>query len=421
MKHSIYSWGYRNFFLLSFVLGLLIYQYTNTAHAQSIPPKNADISIANSATFAATSISNQSLGVEVNNQDQITLFLPLVDHTITPPDDVPEGNSLSISCQSSSPSDTSNINDSMTICPGQQVNGQVNQNGDEWDVYRVFSSAFTYAYIDLVGSGGTAEVYVFGPGYTDMLTAYPDVVLENPVSNNPAQVFIASTGYWYIAVNAAEGSTTYVLNVTSSPPITSCSSFPSGPTDSDSLGCVEGGAYEILRKNVSFSSAVCCGIPGTNYAIEAEARLTQGEGDYRLGFDLVDLFDGGAYLFGVKPRDGTYSLYRIDDDNWKGGTPLIDWTSSPHINRDNETNLLRVERYQAVIALYINDQQVATVEDSTYRESGVAWFLYARNYSQRNSAMEFNDISATALPDPPEASATRAASAEFSLTQPIID
>lgn len=171
-----------------------------------------------------------------------------------------------------------------------------------------------------------------------------------------------------------------------------CSWFPDGPSDRDWLGCVDGGAYEMQRWNVSFSMAACCPNFAERYAIEADARLTQGEGDYALAFDVVSLLNGGGYLFSVNPRNGNFALIRVDSADWKGGVPLIGWTESPHIHRDLESNRLRVERHGATITLFINDQQVASLEDSTYAQSGIGWALYVRNYHQSNSYMQFSNI-----------------------------
>ena len=131
--------------------------------------------------------------------------------------------------------------------------------------------------------------------------------------------------------------------------------------------------------------------------VKADVRLVQGEGDYRLGLDVVSLTNGGGYLFGINPRNGAYSLFRVDDGNWKGGVALIDWTPSPHIRRDLETNRLRMERNQATITLYINDQQVASLQDSTYQHSGIGWTLYVRNYAQP-SITQFSNIRQLAWP-----------------------
>jgi len=164
------------------------------------------------------------------------------------------------------------------------------------------------------------------------------------------------------------------------------------------VGCVDGGAYEMQRWNISFSMVACCPPPAKHYAIEATARLVQGEGDYRIGLDVVSLDNGGGYLFGINPRDGTYSLYRVDSSDWKGGVPLIDWTPSPHIQRDLAANTMRIERNQATITLFINGQQVASLDDSTYQHTGIGWTLYVRNYSQGNSVMQFSQITALAWP-----------------------
>lgn len=75
-----------------------------------------------------------------------------------------------------------------------------------------------------------------------------------------------------------------------------CDWLPDVPSGGDWFGCVEDGVYEMQRLSVSFSLAQCCSRGTLRYAFEADARLTQGEGEYSLGFDVVDIFDGGGYV-----------------------------------------------------------------------------------------------------------------------------
>lgn len=176
-----------------------------------------------------------------------------------------------------------------------------------------------------------------------------------------------------------------------------CDWFPQGSSPNwYALECLDDGAsyagtYEIQRINVSFTQAWCiCRILRDHYAIEVDARLIQGDADYRIFFDDdIDIEDSGEfYTFGVNPKDGTYSLMRVDDGGeW---VPLIDWTSSPHIQPDNEVNRLRIERDGAEIEVAVNGHHLARIEDATYQD-GTEWGLYTRNY-EPDSVLHFNNM-----------------------------
>jgi hypothetical protein len=161
-----------------------------------------------------------------------------------------------------------------------------------------------------------------------------------------------------------------------------CWWFPLGPSDSDDVECSPTNGLVIKRYNTSFTLVACCGTEGAkHYAISVEAAKTAGDGDYRIGFDVRSLRQGGGYLFGINSDTRSYSLYRIDDGDWKGGVPLIPWTFSETILPGSQFNLMQVERRGPDILLTINGQQVADVQDTTWLDQGIGWILYARNYA----------------------------------------
>lgn len=162
----------------------------------------------------------------------------------------------------------------------------------------------------------------------------------------------------------------------------SCYWFPLGPSDRDDVECSPTGGLIIRRYNISHTIVACCGTDGAqHYAISLEAAKTAGDGDYRIGFDVRSLVQGGGYLFGVNSDTRSYSLYRVDDGNWKGGVPLIPWTFSAAIRPGSQFNRMQVERRGPDILLTINGQQVAAARDTTWLDQGIGWLLYARNYA----------------------------------------
>ncbi|MBX2999214.1 MAG: hypothetical protein KF893_11940 [Caldilineaceae bacterium] len=177
----------------------------------------------------------------------------------------------------------------------------------------------------------------------------------------------------------------------------SCGGFPhdSSP-DWYWQGCVEGDIYEIQRINTSFTQAWYASGIGSRrtFTLEADARLVQGAADYRLFFN--NIWYQGFYAFGVNPVDGTFAVWRVDKEtDW---APLVDWTYSPHIHRDNAVNRLKVVRDEAQISVFVNGQYLTTVSDETYI-TGTSWGVYARNWVPNSILHYFN--MAIRYPRPP--------------------
>jgi len=76
----------------------------------------------------------------------------------------------------------------------------------------------------------------------------------------------------------------------------------------------------------------------------------------RNGADL-----GNSYAFFVS-GDGYYSIQLISNG---GGSPLVDWTSTPYVNLGNATNHLTVICDGSYLAFYVNDNLLAEVTDTT--------------------------------------------------------
>jgi hypothetical protein len=110
--------------------------------------------------------------------------------------------------------ESDNIPDALTINSGQKICGQVSQPGDPDDVYRIFATAGQQLTITLNGSGGNADLYLYAPGATDIITSPAAAFSTGPTSAEFIQLTASSTGFWYIDILAASGVVTYRLNVT---------------------------------------------------------------------------------------------------------------------------------------------------------------------------------------------------------------
>jgi hypothetical protein len=84
--------------------------------------------------------------------------------------------------------------------------------------------------------------------------------------------------------------------------------------------------------------------------------------NYGLYFGLIS--GVGKYFFDVSPNSGTFSLWRHDDvqNSW---ISVVGWTYSPAILTSTQTNLLKVTRSGSTITMYVNQQQLSQVVDST--------------------------------------------------------
>jgi hypothetical protein len=183
-----------------------------------------------------------------------------------------------------------------------------------------------------------------------------------------------------------------------------CGDFPLETGDTYIQRCGEDqGTYEIHRLNISHTQAWARDRWGASrMAFQANVQLLQGKAHYHIFFNNTMYM--GFYSFGVNPVDRTWALWRVDQEtNW---VPLQDWTRSDHIHSGSEVNVLRIERNNEAITVFVNGQPLGTFNDWTY--TGSYWGVYTRN-SQTNSIIHYSNIItqyhssivATPTPKPP--------------------
>jgi calcium-activated chloride channel regulator 4 len=117
------------------------------------------------------------------------------------------------SCTADAPGESSNISDARIICSGQTVTGQVGPT-DRDDVYKIYVLANQRVTIQLSGSGGDADLYLYPPGTNDVNTdGYVDKSAHDGNDETIAGQVLA-TAYWYVDVYSFSGTTNYTLIVT---------------------------------------------------------------------------------------------------------------------------------------------------------------------------------------------------------------
>ncbi len=133
-----------------------------------------------------------------------------------------------------------------------------------------------------------------------------------------------------------------------------------------------GGAYQVseTQSNTFYS---CPGaFSFSNFAFEVEVKVIQGECGGALFRE--DNAHSKFYLFQICAA-GSFNLSKYVDNTGKNATFLIPERGHAGIKVGvNQTNVLAVTARGSEIRLFINKQQVATVQDKSYAEGTIAFF-----------------------------------------------
>jgi uncharacterized repeat protein (TIGR01451 family) len=139
----------------------------------------------------------------VTHVDPERVFLPLVARNARP--QPPPG------------ADSDNIIDALPVASGQTVSGQVSQ-GDRFDVFRIELRAGQPVELSLTGTGGDADLYLFGPSTTDVTR---DPALAGSYTDGNYEWLrgrVLADGPYYPVVHSYMGTTDYGLFVYASEP-----------------------------------------------------------------------------------------------------------------------------------------------------------------------------------------------------------
>jgi len=121
-----------------------------------------------------------------------------------------------------------------------------------------------------------------------------------------------------------------------------------------------GGQYQIWVKNPSQGWLVTPGAKATDFTAAVSARRASGSsGGYGIVFGLNEDWSE-YYEFDIGPNN--YSIWRYDG-SW---TALRGWTASSAIGTGTSWNRLKVIRNGANITVYVNNQYLTTVTDSSF-------------------------------------------------------
>jgi uncharacterized repeat protein (TIGR01451 family) len=157
--------------------------------------------------------------------------------------------------------------------------------------------------------------------------------------------------------------------------------------DSNRRYAYTGGQYQIWVRNPSWSAGVTPGAKATDFAVAVSARRASGsQGSYGIIFGINEDWSE-FYWFEIGPNN--YRISEYDNGTW---THLRNWTTSSHIRTGTNWNRLKVIRQGANIAVYVNNQHLATVTDGSF--TGLRWIgLVAVSPSSGALDARFDDFS----------------------------
>lgn len=233
------------------------------------------------------------------------------------------------------------------------------------------------------GSAWTRGAMLIPEGSWDAFDAasadYPSVLVDG----EKYRVWYAgqnSTGDYTIGYATAEicggagglsGHTVYLPLVMKSPQ-TSCAAYytdnfsdpasgwPVGDDDNRTYAYADG-QYQILVKTPSVVWWATPGAKATDFTASVSAHRTSGAwGAYGI---LIGINEDWSQLYQFIVEDTYFSIWKYDNGSW---TALQDWTASGHINAGTAWNRLKAVRNGASIAVYANNQLLATVNDSSF-------------------------------------------------------
>jgi hypothetical protein len=141
-------------------------------------------------------------------------------------------------------------------------------------------------------------------------------------------------------------------------------------------GC-ENGEYSMLSKAGNYTWWTYYRDQYDNAVIQVDARVPSGDAGVNYGIAFRISSDGNKfYRFNLTP-DGRYSLYSYDrTSKW---TSLIPYTASDAVKTGAAGNRLKVITQGEQIAVYVNDQFLDSVTDSTLTKGMVGFVIGTQN------------------------------------------
>ena len=125
----------------------------------------------------------------------------------------------------------------------------------------------------------------------------------------------------------------------------------------------------------------------SDFILEVDAGQVSGPvGDYGLIFRKEA---GNFYYFRIY-SDGKYMIsksFEKGEEDWEN---IKDWTDSKHIKRGKGINRLKVIAHGSQILVFVNEEYLATVTDSSFVKGGAG--MIVGTYNESNVHVHFDNF-----------------------------
>ncbi len=129
-----------------------------------------------------------------------------------------------------------------------------------------------------------------------------------------------------------------------------------------------------------------------DFTLQVDAQQTMGADDNEYGvlFRYVDA--DNFYSFDVA-GDGSFAVFKNENDEW---ITLVDWQESAYINPIGQLNRLKVICQGDQIAVYANDQELASLTDDSFSQGDIG--LFAGTFDEPPIEAIFDNLRVTGNP-----------------------
>ena len=194
----------------------------------------------------------------------------------------------------------------------------------------------------------------------------------------PASVTVATP-----SPSAAETNTIIFRDDFGSP----VSGWEVGEYEAGDVGYKDGAYFVTSTEN----SSAMWGVSNRSFddsIVEVDAsQISAGpESDNTYGVICREQGNGDGYYLRIS-GDGYYSIARAAGEDI---TPLVDWTQSSIIRQGNATNHIRAVCDGPTLTLFVNEQNLATIEDTTFAQGDIA--LTATTFEDQPTEVHFDNL-----------------------------
>ncbi len=158
-------------------------------------------------------------------------------------------------------------------------------------------------------------------------------------------------------------------------------------THTDGTCAFSGGAYHASTPKPHFFYV--CTAEATdfsNFAAEVQMKIVQGDCGGMVF--RADSNNGKLYFFEVC-QDGTYLFSRYLDYTGNNVTDLAGGSSAAIKTGLNQSNVLAVVAQGSTLSIYVNNQKIASANDSTFKHGQIGLFADSNNHP---SEVAFNNV-----------------------------